>query len=124
MLRRDRSTNPQGFSLVDALIASLILAIAIASLAQLIVAGTKANDASGRATVATLLAAEKIEDLRSAPSASFGATGSDSPRPGFTREWSVSPAAPDPANLAIVEVAVRTHDNETRMFAVTLRSAP
>ena len=121
---RSPSAGPHGFSLVDALVASLILAIAIASLAQLIISATTANAVAGRLTIATLLATEKIEELRSAPSPSTGGAGTDSPRPGFTREWSLSGIPPAPASLALVQVAVRTHATETRMFAVTRQSGP
>lgn len=123
-MHRGSSTDAQGFSLVDALIASLILATALASLAQLVISATTANDAAGRMTIATLFAIEKIEELQSAPAATPGGAGTDSPRPGFTREWSVSAAPPAPASLAIIQVVVRTHNSETRMFAVMLRSAP
>jgi Tfp pilus assembly protein PilV len=123
-VHRGSSTDARGFSLVDALIASLILATALASLAQLVVSATAANDAAGRITIATLLAIEKIEELQSAAAAAPGGAGADSPRPGFTREWSVNAAPPAPAILAIIQVAVRTNNSETRMFAVMRRSAP
>jgi len=116
--------DSDGFSLVDALIASLILASALGSLAQLIVLATTANDVAGRNTVATLLVADKLEEIRSGPVVPPGIAGSDVPRPGFIREWSVSAVPTAPLSLALIQVTVRTHDGRTQMFAVTPQEAP
>ena len=113
-----------GFALVDALIASVILSVAIASLAQLIVGAAAANAAAGRATIAALLAADKLEELRAAsPSATGGAT-EDMPRPGFTREWFISDPSSHPHRISVIQVLVRTSGNEIRMVAVGPRPAP
>ena len=56
-----------GFSLVEVLIATGLLATAIASLAHLFALATHANLAAGEVTWATVLAAQKIEELRAEP---------------------------------------------------------
>ena len=62
--RRDGS---DGFSLVEVLVATGLLITSVMSLAQLFVLATRANAAAGEMTEATLLAAQKIEELRAAP---------------------------------------------------------
>jgi type II secretory pathway pseudopilin PulG len=53
-----------GFSLLEALIATTIVAVAAGGLLQLFVISASANRSSHTETVATLLAQEKIEQLR------------------------------------------------------------
>lgn len=53
-----------GFSLVEVLFATTILAVALVSLAQLFVVSTTNNDRARVATFATILAAQKMEQLR------------------------------------------------------------
>ena len=57
----------EGFSLVEVLVATGLLMTAIVSLAQLFVLATRANAAAGEMTEATILAAQKVEELRAAP---------------------------------------------------------
>jgi prepilin-type N-terminal cleavage/methylation domain-containing protein len=122
--------NARGFTLVETLVAISITALALTSLAQLFVIATRANTDARRATFASILAAEKIEQLRSlgpdlAPAGlsslsanipgacdfldgygrSLG-TGT-SPLPGtvYIRRWSVESIASDPDTF-VVQVAV------------------
>ena len=122
--------NARGFTLVETLIAISITAIALTSLAQLFVIATRANSDARRATFASILATEKIEQLRSlgpdlgpAGSVSLSAniagacdfldeygrslgTGT-TPLPGtvYIRRWSVESIAAD-AETFVVQVAV------------------
>ena len=122
--------NARGFTLVETLIAISITAVAFTSLAQLFVIATRANSDARRATFASILATEKIEQLRSlgpdlgpAGSVSLSAniagacdfldeygrslgTGTG-PLPGtvYIRRWSVEPIASDPETF-VVQVAV------------------
>ena len=57
--------NARGFTLAETLIAISITALALTSLAQLFVIATRANSDARRATFASILATEKIEQLRS-----------------------------------------------------------
>src|SRR4029077_6350842 len=106
--------NARGFTLVETLVAISITALALTSLAQLFVIATRANTDARRATFASILATEKIEQLRSLgadlapqgdPSLSAGVAGAcdfidqygrslgtgSSPLPGtvYIRRWSV-----------------------------------
>jgi prepilin-type N-terminal cleavage/methylation domain-containing protein len=57
--------SQRGFSLLEVLIAATIVAAAVAGLAQLVVIATAANARAKTATMATVLAAQKMEQLRS-----------------------------------------------------------
>ena len=52
-----------GFSLLEVLVATSILAVGVAGLAQLLVLAADANVRARQTTVATVLAQQKIEDL-------------------------------------------------------------
>src|SRR5215207_3722562 len=54
-----------GFSLVEVLLATTLLTVAIASLAQLFVISTRANTSARLTTFTTVLAQQKMEQLRS-----------------------------------------------------------
>jgi prepilin-type N-terminal cleavage/methylation domain-containing protein len=59
------SGSPSGFSLVETLIAVTITALAFTSAARLLMLAAAANQRARRATRATFLAAQKIEELQS-----------------------------------------------------------
>jgi prepilin-type N-terminal cleavage/methylation domain-containing protein len=63
-LARSRCSNEAGFSLMEVLIAMGVMAIALVSLAQLFAISTSANHASKTTTFATMLAQQKMEQLR------------------------------------------------------------
>ena len=109
-------SDPRGFSLLDVLIAAVILASALLSLTQLIAFAVKATAAAGRMTHAALLASQKVEELR-AGSWSELQSGTDSPAAGFTRTWIVTPLAADPDYVALLDVVVRAAGSQTRMVA-------
>ncbi len=60
--------NPEaGFTLAEALIATLILMFGLASIFNLMIVATTSNNVANRASAATLIAAEQLETLRSTP---------------------------------------------------------
>jgi type II secretory pathway pseudopilin PulG len=63
-VRAVRLRDRAGFSIVEALIATGMLAGAVLSLAQVFAAATASNAAAARATQASVLAARKLEELR------------------------------------------------------------
>jgi len=115
--------DPRGFSLLEALVASAILSTALISLAQALAIATAATAAAGRTTLAALLGAQKIEELR-AGSWSELQPGADSPSPGFNRTWSVVPLPSDPDFVVIVDVRVETPGGQARMVALKTREEP
>jgi type II secretory pathway pseudopilin PulG len=56
-------TSEDGFSLIETLIAAMLVIVALASLAQLFVIAVAANRAAGSVTLATILAREKMEEI-------------------------------------------------------------
>jgi prepilin-type N-terminal cleavage/methylation domain-containing protein len=83
----------KGFSLIEVLIAMLILAISLLALAGLMVTTTRNNSFGGHMTEAATFAQDKLEQLRAAPWASIipgadtvvGATGIS-----YARNWIVA----------------------------------
>lgn len=57
-------SNERGFSLVETLVATTIMTVALSSLAQLFLISTKANQSARITTGASVLAQQKMEQLR------------------------------------------------------------
>ena len=59
--------HERGFSLIEVLMAIVILTVGLLSLAQMMVLSTRANTLSGRMTSCSALAKEQLERLKAAP---------------------------------------------------------
>jgi prepilin-type N-terminal cleavage/methylation domain-containing protein len=59
--------NEEGFSLIEVMIAIVILTVGLLSLAQMMVLATNSNTLSGRMTSCSALAKEQLERLKAAP---------------------------------------------------------
>lgn len=116
-MRRRSLADPSGFSLLEALIAAVILATALLSIAQSIAFAVRTTSAAGRMTDAALLAAQKVEELRAGSWGELQA-GTDSPAAGFTRTWTVTPIGADPEYVMVLEILVRAPGVQTRMVAL------
>ena len=110
--------------LVESLVAASILATALFSLAQVLALCVSANGAAGRLTHATLLAAQKVEDLRASSATALEASGSDSPEAGVTREWTIGDLASDPEHVAVIDIVVTTRGSATRLVALRTKHIP
>ena len=86
------SKSEAGFSLIETMVATLLLATAVVSTAQLIVVATRANMSSQRATYASTLAQEKMEQLRGL---AWGFDDLGLPVNDFTSNITVDPPAPN-----------------------------
>jgi prepilin-type N-terminal cleavage/methylation domain-containing protein len=125
MLRDER-----GFTLVEMLAAVVFLAICLAALASLPIAGVKANSHARHVTAATNLALDKIEDLRGTAWASLDGGADATPLAGvadadaddtgdvYSRSWAVQTGPV--ATTKEVSVTVRWHDLDDH--AVVLRT--
>ena len=58
------ATSESGFSLIETLVATMLLAGVLVSTAQLMIIGTRSNISSHRSTYSTTLAQDKMEQLR------------------------------------------------------------
>jgi type II secretory pathway pseudopilin PulG len=63
-LAKSSFNNERGFSLVETLVATTLMTVALASLAQLFLISTKANQSARLTTTASVLAQQKMEQLR------------------------------------------------------------
>jgi prepilin-type N-terminal cleavage/methylation domain-containing protein len=116
---RDRHAfDERGFSLIETLVAASILATALSALTQLLVITSAVTDDTGRMTMATLLASQKIEDLRASSSVALEGDGSDAPAAGFVRQWSFSALPSDPDHVVVIEVVVTTRGSTTRLISL------
>jgi hypothetical protein len=110
--------------LADTLVATAVLATALLSLAQLFALALTATNAAGRVTHATLLAAQKVEDLRASSATALDASGRDAPAAGFSREWSIGALPSDPDHVVLIEVVVKARGGVTRLVALRSRKVP
>jgi len=89
------SMKSKGFSLIEVLIALIILSIAFLGLAGLMIQTTRNNSFGGRITEAATFAQDKLEELRSTPWVSI-TSGSDKISVNgmdFARNWTIVPNA-------------------------------
>lgn len=98
--------DQRGCSLIEALIATTILAIGVASLAQLFTLAVGSNLVATRHTRGAMLAAQKLEELRSLDwDAALQAGGADSIGE-YGRRWSVERLPANPDRALTIEVLV------------------
>ena len=94
----------RGFALLDALLASTLLIMCVLSLTQLLVLAARANGTARHMTIGSMLAAQKVEELRATAWRVHG-EGTDRIDE-FTRRWSVAPLGVDPARTVVIDVRV------------------
>lgn len=112
-----------GFSLVETMVAVAILAAGVLSIARVFTASAAVLERDNRSTFSAILAAQKIEELRT-PAARGGSLpleGADrvdgrgavhagrgaAAGAGYTRRWSIRALPAHPDALRVVEVRVR-----------------
>jgi type II secretion system protein I len=87
----------KGFTLIETLIALIILSFALLALAGLMVTTTKNNSAGGQMTEAATFGQDKLEELRTTLFDSIAASGNDlkagSHGTQYTRNWNVATSA-------------------------------
>ena len=108
------SIKSSGFSLIEILIAIVILSISLLALAALMVTTTQSNSFGAHMSEATTFAQDMLERLRVSPWANVvsgedqvtGSTGIN-----YDRNWMVSPNPPSPGDgLRTVTITVRWND--------------
>jgi prepilin-type N-terminal cleavage/methylation domain-containing protein len=91
-----------GFTIIEVVAASAILATALVGLAQVIAVATTAVGRGRDVTRATLAAAQKVEELRSAELTTADATDLVDGR--YVRRWTVTPLAEGSGVIITVDV--------------------
>jgi prepilin-type N-terminal cleavage/methylation domain-containing protein len=104
-----------GFSLLEILIALALFSIASVALTLGVTTSIRANNTSEHLTQATILAQDKLEALL-ASSPTFTA-GSDAPRSGFTRAWTITGDTP---SIGVSQIVVSVAWTDYGSHAVTV----
>lgn len=96
----------KGISLLEVLVAMIILGMALLVLLNMAMVALDGNDWSNKTTNATQAIQEKLEQLRNVPNLGSGSSGSDTTS-GVERIWTVSNAA---QHLRQIDVTVYWED--------------
>ena len=119
------SITSKGFSLIEVLVALVILSICLLGMASLMATTTNNNSYGGHLTEAATLAQDKLEQLRGTPSAMMpvNATITDSPvgSTGITynRSWVAVPDILPPGNtLNLVTITVSWTDRTSHSISI------
>ena len=115
-----------GFSLIETMVASLVLTVGLVGLTQLLAVATVMHSDARQATTSTVLAQAKMDELMksgtlSLSSIQLGSIASnmggfyDEPEPGITRRWQVNDGPVD--NTWILQVTVENKGG--RMYGGT-----
>jgi Tfp pilus assembly protein PilV len=153
MSLRDAARNVRsladGFSLVEVLVAAGLLATTIVSVVHLFALALRATGDARDTTYATILAAQKIEELRAAVPAEDSSEGVDfldgqgallegvagAQPTAFTRSWTVERLSATRRRTAIVTVVVSRdgrqarrrhgwHGRDVHLITIVTRNAP
>ena len=91
-MARSNFSSQSGFSLIEVLVASGLLATAVVTLAQLFAVSTRSNLGSRNTTYASVLAEQKMEELRAL---AWGFDASGLPITDITTNTAVNPETPN-----------------------------
>lgn len=127
----------RGFALLEVLIAAALLVTLAAGTSRILASGVREVYSSRLRAVATIVAAGKLEELRSVPAgpgvaaaadyldAAGRAVGTGTPVPDsavYIRRWIANPLAAD-SDVFALQVEVATRDGVLMARLITIRSA-
>jgi len=128
-----------GFSLIEVLVAAAIIVVTTTTVASLVTRSAVMNEVSNDVTRASLLASDKMEQLRALPfddpalaasppgSLDVDVEGySDTIDARYGRRWSIEPLPADPAAAIVIQVVVTPlrGPGQARIVTVRARHAP
>jgi Tfp pilus assembly protein PilV len=137
----------RGSSLIEALVATLIVSTGVVTMAQLLSIAAVTNLAARRSTVAAIAAEQKLEELRTLPFDELQispASALEQNTDGYvdyvgiyTRRWSIEPVSSASGSSLVIQVLVTTADGASggtqsagrirghaRVVAIRTRRAP
>lgn len=130
-----RFTQSAGFTLVEVLVASTLLMMVWLATARIVAASAAANAGARGLTQATMLAVEKMEQLRALPIDDPALARSppgtlatnvegyhDQPDSRYIRRWSIDPLPSYPEAAVAIHVAVATASGLGEARLVTIKS--
>ncbi|RMF96491.1 MAG: type IV pilus modification protein PilV [Gammaproteobacteria bacterium] len=97
MSRRTQTVKQSGFTLVESLVAMVVLAVGMLGIAGLYIEGLRSGQASVSRTMAVALAADMADRIRANPAATVAYAGAG---PGVNNQCVNGPAPCNPAQLA------------------------
>jgi prepilin-type N-terminal cleavage/methylation domain-containing protein len=114
----------RGFTLIEVLVATVILSVGMMGGLGMLLAGQSAAAAGDRLTRASALAREVLEEKIAVPfSELLGKKASGEDRPGdFVREWAVEPDVPRPG-MAMIHVWVSWKGGTGKIHRLELGAA-
>lgn len=117
--QKSKLTNERGISILEVLIAMLILSMSLLLLLNMAMVALDGNDWSNKTTIATQLMQEKLEELRATQDLSDGSDSSH----GVARSWEISDAGNHlrriDVNVVWQDVRSRTKTNNMTAFVRT-----
>ena len=117
-----RAVKSKGYTLIEVLVALVILSISLLGIASLMSSSTRYNASGGRLTEATTLAQDRLEKFRITPWVNV-ATGNDTIQGAtgitYARAWTVvsNPAPPDDT-LKTATVTVNWNDGTNHSVSI------
>jgi hypothetical protein len=96
-------------TLIEVMLAVTFLAVSLVALLSMLAQGSVSVGVGGSQSKATAFARQRMEQLRNQPFVTGPTNGTDTPEPGITRSWSITPTGPTvaPNRLATIQVIVR-----------------
>lgn len=116
---------PEGFTLIEVLVAMSIFAIAVLGLAVGATSVMRANQMGLYTTIATNLAQDRLEELKSRTAANINTTGSPENKSvsgvpvTFTRSWTVTSTCNGVTGLTCIDVTVSWTDYTSRNVQIS-----
>lgn len=123
-----------GFVLVEVLVAVALLIGAVVTLALVLAKSTATNMSAKRVTLATIMATDKLEELRGVPfdgpvlavsppdTLTVDREGFfDEPVPGWRRRWCITPLRSSPADAVVIAVAVSWAGSSPQAVITTIK---
>jgi len=105
-MKKLKVTNENGLTILEVLIAIIILTMSLLLLLNMGMVALDGNDWSNKTTIATQLMQDKLEQLRNVPNLTSSSSGADTAS-SISRNWSVSDAG---SHLRKVVVRVTWED--------------